>query len=193
MAMVNDPLRGDGWWPWFSGSPNDIVHYEMLVKTSDDVQHLVNILATIEGSSVQIFLSPQAEPRGVGAGMEYPEGNGIGVMFSIGSQKNMDQWYEHLPEIEPGVREFGVHRYEKPPVARPPTFELYVGNSAVDLKKLIIPGKIEVQAGYSDRYREQHKDDKVVQEIEKVVKEHRAKAAAEDLKAAATVTGATKE
>jgi len=35
------------------------------------------------------------------------EGNGAAVVFSIGSQKRIDQWYQHLREVEPGVRQFG--------------------------------------------------------------------------------------
>jgi hypothetical protein len=175
MALVNDSLRGDGWTPCFSEWPNDMDHFEMRVKNRKDVQHLIDLLAKIEGSPVYVFLNPGSEPTGLGFTTSLPEGNGIGVIFSVGSQKQIDQWYGHLDEVEPGVRKFGVHRYEKTPVARPPTLTLYLGNDAVDLATLMIPAKVEIRAGYNDRYRKEHKDDKVVQEIEKIVKEHEAK------------------
>lgn len=175
MALVNDSLRGDGWTPCFSEWPNDMDLFEMRVKDSKDVQHLIDLLAKVDGSPVYIFLDPGSEPRGLGFTTTLPEGNAIGVVFSIGSQKQIDQWYGHLDEVEPGVRKFGVHRYEQPPVARPPTLTLYVGNDAVDLATLTIPAKVKIRAGYNDRYRNEHKDDKVVQEIEKLVKEHKAK------------------
>jgi len=193
LAILNDPLRGDGWNPWFTEWPNDLNHYEMRVKSTEDVQHLIDLLVKIKGSPVQIFLDPRDEPSGLGFTTTLPEGNGIGAMFSIGSQKQIDQWYGHLEEAKPGVRKFGGYRLQQPPGARPPTLTLYVGNDAVDLATLRIPAKVEARAGYNDKYREEHKDDKVLQEIEKFVKEHRVKTSAEVLKAAATVAGATEE
>jgi hypothetical protein len=193
MALINDPLRGDGWTPCFSEWPNDVNHYAMRVKSPKDVQHLIDLLVEIEGSSVSVFLAPGSEPTGLGFTTSLPEGNGIGATFSVGSQKRIDQWYEHLDKVKPGVRKFGVHIYEKPPIALPPTLTLYVGNEAVDLATFQIPVKVDVGRRYSEKYRDEHKDDRAVQEIEKLVKEHRAKAAAESLKAAAIVTGATEE
>jgi len=183
LALVNDPLRGRGWTPCFSEWPNDLNHYGMKATTVEDVQHLIDLLAKIEESPVQVFLDPRPEPRGLGFTTVLEEGNGIGVMFSIGSQKVIDRWYEFLPEVEPGVRTFGVRRYEKTPKAHPPGLTLYVGNSAVDLAKLRIPAGIEVQPAFHDRYREEHREDPLVQDIERFVREHNAQRTGEDRKA----------
>jgi len=144
LDLVNDPLRTDGWNPWFSEWPNDVNHYAFEVANTDEVNRLIEKLTAIKAKRLVVALNPTMEARGLGFTTVLPEGNGAGVVFSIGNQKRMDEWYQRLPEIEPGVRKFGVQRYGEVPVARSPTLTLYVGHEAVDLNKLKIPGSVEV-------------------------------------------------
>jgi hypothetical protein len=74
------------------------------------------------------------------------EGNGTSVLFSIGNQARLDEWFARLPEETPGVRKFGVRRLREVPAATPPTLTLFVAAPAVKLEQLEIPKSIEVVA-----------------------------------------------
>jgi len=171
--LLNNPLRADGWNPWFSEWPNDVNVYEFKIRGSDDLDSIMRQLTQIHSGEIRIALNPASEPRSLGFTTVLPEGNDRAAAFSIGSQNLIDPWYLRLPESEPGVRTFGVHRYSECPKAMPPTLTLYVGHSAINLDELDIPADIEVTAQMSDSYREAHTDDAIVQNIEQFVKEHK--------------------
>lgn len=173
--LVNDPVRANGWKPCFTELPNDIDHYEMKVRGIDDVQRIIRKLATTKAEVVQIRLDPQKEPGRLAWSTVLPRGNEIGAVFSIGSQTTINQWFQRLPEVEPGVRKFGGHRYRKPLAARPPRLTLYVGNRAVDLGKLDVPLNVKVGAAFPDSYGQKHKDDPTVKAIGEFIAEHKAK------------------
>lgn len=82
------------------------------------------------------------EPVGLGWVSRIPEGNKIPVIFSIGDQTRMDQWYAHVR------KPFGQIEFEACPVAVPPTLTLFVQNPMIDLDQLKIPAGITVQEGY---------------------------------------------
>lgn len=174
LELINDPLRTKGWNPWFSEWPNDVNHYAFMVTNSSDVNRLIRKLADIKAGKRVILLAPGKEPRSLGFTTVLPENNGMGVLFSIGSQQSIDGWFQRLPEIEPGVRKFGVHRFKAPPAATPPTLTLHVSHRAIDLKKLEIPSTIEVSAIIPPV----QSDGQTLpqpQEIESFVAKHRAK------------------
>lgn len=174
LDLVNDPLRTEGWNPWFSELPNDVDHYAMKARTTEEVQHLIDLLARIKTKSVRLQLDPGKEPSGVGTA-RFLEDNGIAVMFLIGSQKMINEWFKRLPETEPGVRKFGVHQYKEPLEALSPTLTLYVANEAIDLGRLKVPVNFLVEPGFSEAYRKQHKDDAMIARIDRYVAEHKAK------------------
>ncbi|MEP6664556.1 MAG: hypothetical protein ABJC04_12925 [Verrucomicrobiota bacterium] len=169
VELVNDPLRTDGWNPWFSEWPNDVYHYGMRVRNAEDINHLITKLAAIKTTNAQVCLRPEKEVGSLGFITVIEKGNGLAATFSFGNQKRINQWFEHLPEIEPGVKKFGVHRLTKPPEALPPTLTLYVGHAAVDLKKIQIPEKIKVISEISDSDRKVQLDDPTIKAIDKFV------------------------
>lgn len=174
LELINDPLRTKGWNPWFSEWPNDVNHYAFMVTNSSDVNRLIRKLADIEAGKRVILLDPEQEPRSLGFTTVLPENNGVGVLFSIGSQQRIDEWFQHLPEVEPGVRKFGVHRFKEPPAATPPTLTLHVSHTAIDLKKLEIPSSIEV-AAIIPPVQSDGQPPPQLREIESFVAKHRAK------------------
>ncbi|MFT5126970.1 MAG: hypothetical protein ACI8W8_000568 [Rhodothermales bacterium] len=175
LDLVNDPLRSNGWNPWFSEWPNDVNHYEVNLREHHDLDKIIQKLSAIRCDVVRIQLDPGTEPGALGFTTSLPKGNGTAAIFAIGSQKIIDQWFRGLPEIEPGVRKFGVQRYTESPKALPPTLTLFVGHRAIDLEKLAVPARIEVSGTFSDAYRKEHKDDPMVTGIDDFITGHRKK------------------
>lgn len=173
LDLVNDPVRADGWNPWFSEWPNDVNHYEMIVQGGEDVQRLLDKLGKVRCKEVRLVLKPDPEPRSLGFTTVLTEGNQTAALFSIGSQPVIDWWYGHLHESEPGIRTFGVHRYQKCPEAMPPTLTLFVGHENIELAELRIPEKIVLQAAVPDAYREVHVACAAVQAIDRCIAKNR--------------------
>ena len=139
LKLVNDPLRHDGWNSWFSGFPNDVERYRFRLAKTADVDHLANRFSTIKADRLRILLA-----AGVGPIVDFGGVRAPGIMFAIGNQKTIDEWYSRLPKVESGVRTFGGHQLEKPPRAMPPTLTIYVDNDFVALEQLQIPLHVEV-------------------------------------------------
>ena len=172
LELVNDPLRTDGWNPWFSEWPSDVNHYGMKVRNVDDINHLIAKLAAIKVTNAQVCLRPEKEVGALGFTTQIEKGNGLAATFSIGNQKRINQWYERLPKPESGPREFGVHRLTKPPEAVPPTLTLYVGHAAVDLKRLSVPTKVNVISEIPEVYRQKQPDDPAIKTIDGFIATH---------------------
>ena len=144
--LVNDPVRVDGWNPWFSEFPNDVYHYELQIRSMEDVDRLLAKLAAIKANKVQVQLDSRSEADHIGWTTKVDSKKNIGATFSIGNQEVLDQWYERQEkaknassigaELNEQVRVFGVNRLTNGPSALPPTLTLYVGHKAIDLKKL---------------------------------------------------------
>jgi hypothetical protein len=170
--LVNDPARTVGWNFWFSDCPNDVNHYAFAAKNTDDLNRLIKKLAATKAKGATVALS---------LGKEYPAGkfsflkpgNDIPAVVGFGNRTLLNQWYGHLPEIEPGVRKFGVHRYTEPPQAMPPTLTIYVEHPAVELAKLAIPAEVNVVASVSKDDREQRKDDAAIKAIDRLLERRR--------------------
>ena len=180
LELVNDSLRTEGWNPFFSNLANDLNHYVMKVRNSDDANRLITKFTAIKADKAQIRLNPGKEPViEFTAVSEAEKGPSV---FSVGNQAIIDQWFQRLPEAEPGVRTFGVHRYSEPPVARPPTLTFYVGHEAIDLKKLNIPASVGVVADITASDRAKSKDDLLLKAIDDFVNRHQAKRSGPDEK-----------
>jgi hypothetical protein len=173
LKLVNDPLRTDGWNPWFSEWPNDVNYYAYEVGGTNDVNELIAKLAAIKTAKPQVLLRPGKEARALAFTTVLKEGNGTAVVFSIGSQERINQWYERLEEVEPGVRKFGVARYREVPQAHPPTLTLYAGHPAIDLKSLRIPPSVEVSAVVSAADRADAQNAAAVKAIDDFLAQHR--------------------
>ncbi len=175
--LLNDPARTDGWHHWFSECPNDVNHYVFVVKDMKDVDRLVQLLGRIKAAELHVNLDPDGCYRTFPhAPPEKPRPEPAAV-FAIGSQKILDEWFSRLQRDKEGKRVFGVHRYDKPPTALPPTLTLYVSNEAVDLRKLVVPTHITVgRAPFPNRI----KPDATLEAIDRYIADHRARQKAAD-------------
>lgn len=140
--LVNDESRTSGWNSWFTEWPNDVNHYAYEIESTEDLNRLISKLAAIQTDLRQIRLSYRKEPTGLGFMTKLPGDNGIPVMFSLGHQPTIDQWFERTR------KPFGVLEFTGTPVAVPPTLTLFVQNEAIDLQKLKIPDGISITIGY---------------------------------------------
>ncbi len=141
-ALVNDPVRTTGWNSWFSEWPNDVNQYALEVENSEDLNRLIRKLTETESEIRQIRLSPLKEPQALGWVTLVPKGNNIPVIFSIGDQSRIDQWFVHVR------KPFGKMEFLAAPVAVPPTLTIFVQNELVQLEELTIPKGILVTRGY---------------------------------------------
>lgn len=140
--LVNDEARTFGLNSWFTEWPNDVNQYGYEIQSTADLNRLIEKLAAIKCELRQLRLSYLKEPSGMGWVTRLPEGNGTPVIFSIGNQARIDQWYSHVR------KPFGVMEFTAAPIAVPPTLTIFVQNKAIQLDELVIPGGIEVLAGY---------------------------------------------
>jgi hypothetical protein len=141
-VLVNAGSRTSGWNSWFSEWPNDVNQYAFEIKSTDDLNRLIEKLAAIKCDLRQIRLSYLKEPNGLGWVTRVPEGNGISVIFSIGDQARIDEWFKHVR------KPFGAMEFTATPEAIPPTLTIFVQNEVVNLDALTIPEGIDVLAGY---------------------------------------------
>lgn len=140
--LVNDASRTSGWNSWFSEWPNDVNQYAFEIKSTDDLNRLIERLAAIKSDLRHIRLSHLNEPNGLAWVTRVPEGNGIAVIFSIGDQSRIDEWFKRVR------KPFGVMEFTATPEAVPPTLTIFVQNEVVNLDELKIPEGIDVFAGY---------------------------------------------
>jgi hypothetical protein len=139
--LVNDAARTSGWRPWFTEWPNDVQHYAYDVKSTDEINALIVKLAATKSDVRQLRLSYLPEPAQLGWVTRLPDGNGIPVIFSVGDQGRVDEWYKNVR------KPFGKMEFFAAPVAVPPTLTIFVQNKAVDLDKLTVPKGITVLSG----------------------------------------------
>ena len=140
--IVNDQSRTDGWNSWFTEWPNDVNQYAMEVESTNDLNRLITNLSKVEGKLRQIRLFNGKAPGSLGWVTNAPKNNSIPVIFSIGDQKRIDEWYGRVR------KPFGVMEFLDTPVAVPPTLTLFVQNPKVKLSELKIPDNITVEQGY---------------------------------------------
>ncbi|HEY3969472.1 MAG TPA: hypothetical protein VGM05_33270 [Planctomycetaceae bacterium] len=140
--IVNDQTRTSGWNSWFSEWPNDVNQYAFEIATTDDVNRLIEKLAKVKSDVRQIRLSYLREPAGLGWTTRLPEGNCLAVIFSVGDQARIDEWYRQVR------KPFGVMEFTAAPVAVPPTLTIFVQNDLVNLDHIKVPKGIVVTSGY---------------------------------------------
>lgn len=168
LDLVNHPLRTHGWNHFFSSSPNDVDEFDFNLRYVRDMEHVVRTFTAIKSDSLRLELylqndKPPLIPKTIAA------------QFQIGNQAIVDSWFSSLPADENGARIFGVHRLTEPWPACPPTLSLYVGHEAVDLNRLNIPPRVEVDAVVWDEYRARHKEDPALKALDEFVASHKAK------------------
>ena len=165
--LLNDPARTDGWNSWFSGTPSDVNQYAFKVTNSADVNRLIKKLAAVKTAKVRVILTPEKEYQS-----QEDYGKGAAVLFWMGDQRVINDWFGHLKEESPGLKIFGIQRLRKPPEALPPTLVLYTGSAAMDLNSLVIPENVEVARDYADAYWQEHKDEQGFTAIDGFLAKH---------------------
>lgn len=141
--IVNDPARTTGWNDWFSEWPNDVNQYAFEITSMEDLNRLVRKLGESGSKLRQVRLCPIKEPNGLGWTTSLPKGNSIPVLFSVGDQSRIDEWYKHVR------KPFGVMEFIAAPVAVPPTLTIFVQHDLVKLEQLEVPAGITVSEGYA--------------------------------------------
>ncbi len=174
MALINDPDRTNGWNPWFSEWPNDVNHYELHAANDQDLHRIIQKLADIATRPVVIKLNPASEPSAIGFTTVLSEGNATPLLFSIGSQQRIDEWFGRLPDGR-----FGVHQFDEPPTALPPTLTLFLTHPLFDLEALDVPVGIEIHADITDSLRESTPDNPLFHQIDQFVLDHQERQEAE--------------
>jgi hypothetical protein len=179
LEFVNNPFRTIGKSTWWHDAPNDTVTFEFNPAIIDELNDLIAAFGAIESDSKRIQISPLPEHQVRVQTIQSVRGGnpeavptvkpGTLATFRIGSQRIKDAWYEKLPETEPGVREWGVHRYTESPTAAPPTLTIYVGNPSIDLSELQIPKGIETEHAASEKYRSDRTNDPLLTKIDEFV------------------------
>ncbi len=139
---LKHPSRTAGWNPWFTEWPNDVEHFQFVIKNTDEANEVLKLFAEIK-ADLHVHLALGEEPAGIGWVSKLEPGNDTALLLSCGDQNRMNEWYAQL-----GGRKFGVMEFERCPVAVPPTLTIFVQNKAIDLEALRIPGKIRVSAGH---------------------------------------------
>ena len=169
LTLVNDPARTGYTQAVWSDGPNHWTSYLMKVENPEDVQRLVNLLADIRVTRTVIRLSA----------VEVEDSDQWDVTaadVSIGSNRLLREWYERLPEVEPGVKKFGVNRYTEQPGDLPVYLTLLVRHKAVKLRKLDVPLRVEVEPAHDVEIA--HKNSQTTTTIKKIdsyVATHKAK------------------
>jgi hypothetical protein len=166
-AIVNDPVRVDGWLPWFTELPNDIQYFEMDIRTTDQLNQILAKLSTIDCGRRELRLHPGSFAPGYFGAQSRSR---CGAVFYVGDQNRLNTWYAALPVVASGEREFGVSCLSGCPTAAPPTVSVYVLHPAVDLAKLRVPAGVTVVSEVTDVYRHDHPGDPGVAKIDAAVR-----------------------
>jgi len=169
LDLVNDPLRTNVRRHWFSECPNDIQWFEFAVRSTADINHLIERLAAIKADCVRLELAVNEKPTRE----ESPGATTLRANFAVGDQCMLDSWFENLPCDDTGAAVFGVNRYTEPPKACPPTLALMVGpDAADDLAQLRIPARVQVTARVPEWYRAEHEGSPTIKLIDQFVAAH---------------------
>jgi len=175
LEIANDPLRRWGYLVWSTGAPNDRIQFVLGVREASDLQRHVDLMKNIKSLKRQIILVPGHLPLLPGYAAPPDERARHGVVFEVGSQKVINEWYERLPEVCPGLRRFGNRELNSPPEAYPPTLVISLSHPDVkdiELQGLRIPMIIDVKAEIDPAFRSERKNEDLIEQVETYVAQH---------------------
>lgn len=175
LEIANDPLRRWGYLVWSTGAPNDRLQFVLGVREDADLQHYVDLMKNVKSLKRQIILVPGHLPLLPGYAAPLDDRARHGVVFEVGSQKVINEWYERLPEVCPGLRRFGNRELQHPPEAYPPTLVISLSHPNVKLEGLRIPMIIDVKAEIDPAFRRETRNEDLIEQVETFVAQHRAR------------------
>jgi hypothetical protein len=161
LELINDEARRFGWHHWFSELPNDANWFDYEVKDTAEINRLIERLAAIDSTRKVVVLSADDGPT--------RERIHVAVEFSIGSQRRLDEWYDHLP----ADKRFGTQKLDKAPAAASPELTIYVQHEAVDLDRLELPTRVDVELLKRDEPKKGETPSALQRELLKFVEQHR--------------------
>ncbi len=169
--LVCDHLRIAGWHFFFSGLPNDVYSYGFRCQNTADANRALTLFGRLKAANLVVRLSPD-EGRPIPLERDGP---GFLVVFQIGCQKILDEWFGRLPveSVPAGRRVFGVHRLDKVPTAMPPTLTICLGDDVVVLKDLRVPPNVTLVSDVDERVRKARPNDPVIAQIDRYVEQWR--------------------
>jgi hypothetical protein len=129
LELLQDPTRKVGWNSWFSGQPNDIEHYTFAVRTTQDVQRLIDAFAKIDDRRKRLAFHPGRGPRGLGDFRFNAKGREWGAVLSVSNRDAVAR--ANAPDVQAG----------KPAVymSSPTVLDIHLGTADINLAELRIP------------------------------------------------------
>src|SRR5687767_2304735 len=127
--LLQDPTRKVGWNFWFSGQPNDVEHYAFAVRTTQDVQRLIDAFAKIDDRRKRLAFHPGRGPRGLGDFRFNAKGREWGAVLSVSNRDAVAR--ANAPDVQAG----------KPAVymSSPTVLDIHLGTADINLAELRIP------------------------------------------------------
>ena len=86
LELLQDPARKVGWNSWFSELPNDLERYAFAVRTTRDVQRLIDAFARIDDPKKRVAFHPGRGPRGLGDFRPNAKGREWGAVLSVSNR-----------------------------------------------------------------------------------------------------------
>jgi hypothetical protein len=160
LELINDEARRFGWHHWFSELPNDANWFDYEAKDTAEINRLIERLATIDSKRVVVIISAGEPPE--------REKIRVAAEFAIGSQRRLDEWYDQLA----ADKQFGSQKLDKPPTAAPPELTIYVQHEAVDLDRLEVPTKVDVELLKGDEPKKGETPSALQRDLARFVEQH---------------------
>jgi hypothetical protein len=139
LELLQDPTRKVGWNSWFSGQPNDVEHYAFAVRTTQDVQRLLDAFARIDDRRKRVAFDPGRGPRGLGSILFAAKGREWGAVLSVSNRDAVAR--ANVKDVQAG----------KPAVymSSPTVLSIHLGTADVNLTELRIPKDLTLSVAES--------------------------------------------
>jgi hypothetical protein len=127
--LLQDPTRKVGWKSWFSGQQNDTENYVFAVRTTQDVQRLIDAFAKIDDRKKRVAFHPGRGPRGLGDFRFNAKGREWGAVLSVSNRDEVARANaEDVRDGKPAIYMSG-----------PTVLSIHLGTADVRLEELRIP------------------------------------------------------
>jgi hypothetical protein len=132
--VLLDPTRKVGWRSWFSELPNDGEQYAFAVRTTRDLQRLLDAFAKVDDPKKRFAINPGRGPRGLGDWRPTAKGREWAAVLGFSNRDLVAKYNQR--ELQRG--EPIVHQ------GSPTTLTVYLGSANIDLFSLQLPDKVTI-------------------------------------------------